>query len=115
MPDSLSDVNIRLADVLEDLATSPFPNISNVDYNCQSRGINFNLKTQISNTSLPDHFHVSDVAIYLNFSKFPLPNEDDTYQCQILYAAHSENNKVLVDLGELKYVIKQFIHSHLAL
>ena len=36
MPDSLSDVNIRLADVLEDLATSPFPYISNVDYNCQS-------------------------------------------------------------------------------
>ena len=68
--------------------------------------MNFILKAQISKNSLSDHFHVSDVAMHLNFTDFPLPNEDDTYQAQILCAAHSETNKVLIDLGELKYVIK---------
>ena len=102
MSDSLSDVNFGLADVVEDLATSRNPYTSYLDYNCQSRGMNFILKAQISNISLQDHFHVQDVTMHLNFSEFPLPSEDDTYLCQILYAAHSETNKVLVDLGELK-------------
>ena len=108
MPDSLSDVNIRLADVVEDLATSPDPYISHIDYQCQSPGMQFYLKAKISNISLPDPFHVSDVAMYLNFTDFHLPSDYDTYRCQILYAAHSETNRDVIDLGELKYVIKQF-------
>ena len=62
----------------------------------------FNLKAQISKISLSGHFHVSDIAMHLNFSDLPLPNEDDTCQCQILYDAHSETNKVLIDLGEFE-------------
>ena len=96
--------------MVEDLATSPVPYVSHVDYQRQSRGMNFNLKAKISNISLQDPFHVSDVAMHFNFTDFPLPSEDDTYRCQILYAAHSETNQVLIDLGELKYVIKQFIN-----
>ena len=103
LPDSLSDVHIRLADVVEELATSRDPYISYLDYNCQSDGIDFNLKAQISNISVQGHFHVQNVSMHLNISDFTLPSEDDSYQCQILYAAHSETNKVIVDLGELKY------------
>ena len=88
--------------MVEDLATSRDPYISYLDYNCQSDGMDFNLLAQISNISSQNNFHLQDVSMHLNFSDFPVPSLDDTYQCQILYAAHSETNKVLVDLGELK-------------
>ena len=88
--------------MVEDLATSRDPYISYLDYNCQSDGMDFNLLAQISNISSQDNFLVQDVSMHLNFSDFPVPSQDDTYQCQILYAAHSETNKVLVHLGELK-------------
>ena len=88
--------------MLEDLATSGDPYISYLDYNCQSDGMDLNLLAQISNISLQNNFHLQDASMHLNFSDFPVPSLDDTYQCQILYAAHSETNKVLVDLGELK-------------
>ena len=88
--------------MVEDLATSRDPYISYLDYNRQSDGMDFNLLAQISNISLQDNFLVQDVSMHLNFSDFPVPSRDDTYQCQILYAAHSETNKVLVDLSELK-------------
>ena len=88
--------------MVEDLATSRDPYISYLDYKCQSDGIDFNLLAKISNISLQHNFQVQDVSMHLNFSDFPVPSQEDTYQCQILYAAHSETNKVLVDLGELK-------------
>ena len=92
--------------MVKDLATSPEPYLSYVDYNCGNEGLKFNLKAKISvnkKDSLPAYFNVKNVDIFLNFSDFALPSEDENYQCQILYAAFSKTNQVLVDLGELKY------------
>ena len=88
--------------MVENLATFRDPYILYLNYNRRSNGMDFNLIAQISNISLQNNFHVHDIAMHLSFSDFLLPSQDDTYQCQILYAAHSETNKVLVDLGELK-------------
>ena len=101
---------------MKDLATSPDPYLSYVDYNCGNEGLKFNLKAKISvnkKDSLPAYFNVKNVDIFLNFSDFALPSEDENYQCQILYAAFSETNQVLVDLGELKYhLMQKFLHYY---
>ena len=66
----------------------------------------FFLKAEISlikNKLLPEDFNFAEVKnanMFVNFSNFRTPSQDDTYQCEILFAAYADNNTILVDLGE---------------
>ena len=65
----------------------------------------FYLKAELSlikNKNLPKYFNfveVNNADMFLNFFNFPSPSQDDTYQCEILFAACGDNNSILVDLG----------------
>ena len=66
----------------------------------------FFLKAEISlikNKFLSKDFNfaeVKNVDMFVNFSNFSTPSQDDTYQCEILFGAYADNNSILVDLGE---------------
>ena len=66
----------------------------------------FFLKAEISlikNKFLSKDFNFAEIKnanMFVNFSNFRTPSQDDTYQCEILFAAYADNNSILVDLGE---------------
>ena len=91
-----------------DLADSRYPYVSYIDHHCRSEGIKLYLKAEISlikNKHLPKDFNfveVKNADIFVNFSNFRTPSQDDTYQCEIFFAAYADNNSILVGLGKFE-------------
>ena len=108
-PESLDDVHILLIDVLKDLTFLPDAHVSYVEHHCARYQMAYNLTSKLelekkSHLQMCFSIEISQVNLVLNFSELPLPNQDDSYQCETLYKAYAEDNTVLVNLGEHEVV-----------
>ena len=93
--ESLTDEKISAIDLVNDLAESRYPYVSYIEYHCYSEGMTIYLKAEVSlikKKSLPKDFNfveVKNADVFDNFSNFSTPSQDDTYQCEILFAAYA--------------------------
>ena len=86
--ESLKDEMISAIDLVNDLVDSRYPYLSYIDYHCGSEGMTFYLKAELSlikNKNIPKDFNFAEVKnadIFRNFTNFPAPSEDDTFNAK---------------------------------